>query len=62
MGRDQALARVEAELEANYRRFKGESEGIGVSYQAWGYEGVKLSRRQGELQIYKQILLEAETD
>ncbi len=62
VGRDQALERVELELEANYRRFKGESEGIGVSYQPWGYEGIKLTRRQAELQMYKKILLGAATN
>ena len=57
IGRDAALARVDAELEANYQIFNEWPQGTGISYTAWGYETVRLTRKQTDLQMYREILI-----
>ncbi len=56
IGRDAALVRVEAELEANYQVFSEWRSGTGVSYNPWSYEAVRLIRNQTDLQMYREIL------
>ena len=56
IGRDAALARVDAELEKNYKIFDRWREGTGLSYPAWSYETVRLTRKQAMLQMYRDIV------
>ena len=48
------LAEVETQLEANYQRFRGRADVLGVS--AGMGEGTKLVRKQKDLIVMKELL------
>ena len=56
-GVEAVLARIDAELDAGYRKFSA-WQGVGVEHVVVGYEAEKLARRQKYLVRYREIVLE----